>query len=473
MKTIRILSIAFVITFLSQLSLSAAGLEEVRKKIDQIICEQLPSGTDVAVMVYDLTDDTTLYAYRENIMCRPASVQKVITSIVALHSLGADYTFETSLRTQGQIGPDSILDGDLYLVGGIDPALSEHELRQMAADLKKAGVKQIKGTLYADISQMDSVYWGTGWCWDDSPASFQPYISPLMVHQGFIGVEVRPTVKGKAPEVSLYPANRFIKVENRALTDMPSLGGLVITRDWVNNDNTILVSGNSRRREAKDLSIVGSADFTFSLFRQYLEDEGIGYDKYGWDRCPTISVSLSQVSHSIVPIMKEALKESNNLFAEAMFLQMGRLTKPLQAGFGDASKFMDNFMARKFGFSSHQYNIVDGSGLSTYNYITPSFMIDLLKLMYDNENLFPHFYNSLPISGMDGTLKTRLNTKSTINRVRAKTGSLTGSCTLAGYLKTAGGHDIAFCIMNEGAIKTAPSKKVQDDICTVLCGLIH
>jgi D-alanyl-D-alanine carboxypeptidase/D-alanyl-D-alanine-endopeptidase (penicillin-binding protein 4) len=111
---------------------------------------------------------------------------------------------------------------------------------------------------------------------------------------------------------------------------------------------------------------------------------------------------------------------------------MGRLTKPLQAGFGDASKFMDNFMARKFGFSSHQYNIVDGSGLSTYNYITPSFMIDLLKLMYDNENLFPHFYNSLPISGMDGTLKTRLNTKSTINRVRAKTGSLTGSCTLAG-----------------------------------------
>lgn len=59
MKTIRILSIAFVITFLSQLSLSAAGLEEVCKKIDQIICEQLPAGTDVAVMVYDLTDDTT------------------------------------------------------------------------------------------------------------------------------------------------------------------------------------------------------------------------------------------------------------------------------------------------------------------------------------------------------------------------------------------------------------------------------
>ena len=160
-------------------SFHAAGsdIDSVIESIDQIIYEKMPEGTDIALMVYDLTNDTTLYAYREKIMCRPASVQKVITSVTALSSLGADYKFKTSLRTQGSI-KDSVLNGNLYLVGGLDPALNEHELRSMVSDLKKAGVKHINGTIYADVSIMDSTYWSTGWCWDDAPASFQPYISP-------------------------------------------------------------------------------------------------------------------------------------------------------------------------------------------------------------------------------------------------------------------------------------------------------
>ena len=177
----------------------SADMDSVTESIDQIIYEGLPQGTDIALMVYDLTNDTTLYAYREKIMCRPASVQKVITSVTALTSLGADYRFRTTLKTQGSIGKDSVLNGNLYLVGGLDPALNEHELKSLVTNLKKAGVKRINGTVYADVSVMDSTYWASGWCWDDAPASFQPYISPLMVHQGFVGIEVIPTSKGQAP----------------------------------------------------------------------------------------------------------------------------------------------------------------------------------------------------------------------------------------------------------------------------------
>ena len=132
------------LTLLLAVSLPAVGsnLESVIESIDQIIYEKLPEGTDIALMVYDLTNDTTLYAYREKIMCRPASVQKVVTSVTALSSLGMDYQFKTTLRTQGSIGQDSVLNGNLYLVGGLDPALNEHELRSMVADLKKAGIKR-------------------------------------------------------------------------------------------------------------------------------------------------------------------------------------------------------------------------------------------------------------------------------------------------------------------------------------------
>ena len=245
----------------------SSDLDSVTESIDQIIYEGLPEGTDIALMVYDLTNDTTLYAYREKIMCRPASVQKVITSVTALSSLGADYKFRTTLRTQGSISKDSVLNGNLYLVGGLDPALTEHELRSMVASLKKAGVKRISGTLYADVSAMDSTYWATGWCWDDAPASFQPYISPLMVHQGFVGVEVKPTSKGQAPVVNIYPSNTYIKVVNKARTQDNTLGPLTITRDWMHNDNTIIIEGNCKRRQSTDLSVVGSADFTFALLR--------------------------------------------------------------------------------------------------------------------------------------------------------------------------------------------------------------
>ena len=449
----------------------SSDLDSVTESIDQIIYEGLPEGTDIALMVYDLTNDTTLYAYREKIMCRPASVQKVITSVTALSSLGADYKFRTTLRTQGSISKDSVLNGNLYLVGGLDPALTEHELRSMVASLKKAGVKRISGILYADVSAMDSTYWATGWCWDDAPASFQPYISPLMVHQGFVGIEVKPTSKGQAPVVNIYPSNSYIKVVNKARTQDNTLGPLTITRDWMHNDNTIIVEGNCKRRQSTDLSVVGSADFTFALLRQYLDEAGISYGKYDWGTCPVIARDLAEVTHDLPSIVKEALKESNNLFAEAMFLQTGRLQQPKEVSFKVAAKYLQNFVNRKFGMFSASYNIVDGCGLSQYDLCSPQFMVDMLSLIYKDNELFPILYKSMPISGVDGTLKTRMNDKTTINKVHAKTGSLTGTCTLAGYIRTADGRDLAFCIMNEGAVKMAPSRKVQDQICKVLCEL--
>lgn len=466
------LRITAILLFFAGLTSSyAADFNSVTERIDQIIYDELPTGTDIGVMVYDLTTDSVLYAYRENVLFRPASTQKVVTSIVALHSLGTTYNFETSLRSQGRILSDGTLDGDLYLVGGIDPALSEQELSGLVDKLKQSGIRRINGKVYADVSQMDSVHWGSGWCWDDSPSSFQPYISPLMVHEGSVAIQVSPTANGQAPVVKITPANRFIKVDNRSLCGVDSLGTFSISRDWIHNDNTIVISGNCRRRETKELSVVGTAEFTFTLFREYLEDAGIDYKGYGVGTVPVMSNTLAKVTHSLNSVMKEALKESNNLYAEAMFLQLGRLVKPSGAGFKDASGFIDNFVARKFGFASHEYNIVDGCGLSMYDHLTPSFMVNMLRLIHKDPVLFPYFYRNLPISGMDGTLKTRMDTKSAINRVHAKTGSVTGACTLAGYLTTAGGHEVAFCIMNEGAIRTAPSRKVQDAICTALCEL--
>ena len=142
-----------------------------------------------------------------------------------------------------------------------------------------------------------------------------------------------------------------------------------------------------------------------------------------------------------------------------------------QNPFKDAAKYFQNYISRKFGLFTSSYNIVDGCGLSMYDMFSPQFMVDMLTLIYRDSELYPILYKCLPISGVDGTLKTRLNDKTTLNKVHAKTGSVTGSCTLAGYIHTADGRDLAFCIMNEGAVKMAPSRVVQDKICKALCEL--
>lgn len=451
------------------LSVSAQNYDTVTGTIDQIIYDRLPDGSDIALMVYDLTADTTIYAYRERVMCRPASVQKVVTSITALSSLGTDYTFDTRLCSLGSISQDSVLNGDLYLIGGLDPSLMEQDLKDMVAGLKKAGIKRVRGKVYADVSAMDSIFWGSGWCWDDAPSSFQPYISPLMVHEGYVGVQVKPAAKGQAPEVVLFPSNSYVTVENTALTGVPSKGPLKITRDWTNNSNTIRISGNCTKRQATDLSVVGTDKFAFALFREYMEQAGIRCDGYGWAECPAMANTLVTVSHGIQGIMKEALKESNNLYAECMFLQTGRINCPKGVSFTESAKFTENFVARKFGFRSSQFNVVDGCGLSMYDMFSPSFMVDMLSMIYKDRKLYDILYRSLPVSGVDGTLKTRMNSKNSITKVHAKTGSVTGACTLAGYLKTANGHDVAFCIMNEGVLKMAASRNLQDAICEALC----
>ena len=451
--------------------LSASRVYEVTRQVDSLIYECLPAGTDVAMYVYDLTDRKPVYSYRADVMCRPASVQKVITSVVALQTLGKSFQFETTLAIRGEIKSDGTLDGDAYLVGGLDPALSEQDLRNMAHDLKSAGVRRVGGTLYADLSMMDSVSWGPGWCWDDAPSSFQPFISPLMVHEGFLQVQVEPSSKGQPAKVNLFPANSFIKVVNHSSSNDSKAGKLKIETDWAHGDNTVTISGNVTRKQSVEISMQPSQWFTLSLFCEYLEQEGITVNHVGYGQCPSIVQTVSVARHGLVPVMTHALKESDNLYAECMFLRMSKSWAAGPVGFSAAADYTKNFIDRKFGMKQASYNIVDGSGLSMYDFMSPVFMVDVLSMLYHKPDLYDLFYNALPVSGVDGTLKTRMSDKGTIGKIHAKTGSVTGASTLAGYIQTQSGHTLAFSIMNGGAVRTSPSRGIQAKLCEVLSTL--
>ncbi|MBO4499500.1 MAG: D-alanyl-D-alanine carboxypeptidase/D-alanyl-D-alanine-endopeptidase [Bacteroidaceae bacterium] len=450
-------------------SSSYADNNNLVASLDSIVEKGLPPGTDISIQVWDLDGDSAIYGYRENVLNRPASTMKILTAYTALKTLGSGYTFQTNLMTDGVIENDSTLNGNLYLVGGLDPQLMENDLKKMVLDLKSKGIRTINGKVIADVSMMDSIYWGPGWAWDDTPSSFQPYISPLMVHGGFIGISVKPGQKGMPPVVSTFPDSKYYNIDNRAVTGDNSLGTLTIRRNWLENDNTIIISGNSAKGTSKEQNIFNSGEFTFALFREYLEEGGIGFTDYEKGLCPDSAIYITSARHSLLSVLDEALKESVNLNAEALFLQSVRSSGKVKTNFSKAAEFEELFIKKNIKPGSQPFHIADGSGLSMYDYIPASLFVSVLRSIYKDSELYKIIYGSLPISGKDGTLKNRMKDKGMTGRIHAKTGTVTGACTLAGYASSSHGRTFAFCIMNSGAVTMKDSRKVQDEICTLLC----
>jgi D-alanyl-D-alanine carboxypeptidase/D-alanyl-D-alanine-endopeptidase (penicillin-binding protein 4) len=123
----------------------------------------------------------------------------------------------------------------------------------------------------------------------------------------------------------------------------------------------------------------------------------------------------------------------------------------------------------KLGLGSQPYKIADGSGLSLYNYVSAELETKLLRYAWLHGNIYDHLYPALPIAGTDGTLEKRMIKTAADGNVRAKTGTLTGISSLAGYCVAANGHQLCFSIINQGVMRNQAGKDFQDRVCQVLC----
>lgn len=173
-------------------------------------------------------------------------------------------------------------------------------------------------------------------------------------------------------------------------------------------------------------------------------------------------------SHQLKEILIPMLKESDNLYAESVFYHIAASQGARPAKASHARQLVKKELS-KAGVTGVPYKIADGSGLSLYNYVTPELMVKLLCYAYRHTNIFMQLYPALPIAGQDGTLKKRMMNTSANGKVKAKTGTVTGVSSLAGYLTSANGHVLAFCILNQGVLRNADGRDFQDKVCTALC----
>lgn len=441
-------------------------------QIDSLIRKNLPPGSEVGIAVYDLTARKPLYAYREDKLCRPASTMKLLTTITALARPEADEPFRTEVWYKGTIDHDT-LRGDIYVVGGFDPELDDEGMNALVDEVITFPFSAVAGKIYGDVSMKDSLYWGAGWAWDDTPYSYQPYLSPLMFHKGVVSVTASPAAeRGDVARLQCDPVSSYYTLENFTRSRTPGAGKFKVTRGWLENTNNIIVKGNVETRRTDAVNLYSPQDFFMHTFLERLQAKGVqisgGYAFAGFAK-DSLSVRMSGWETPVQKVVDQIMKESDNLNAEAMLCRLGMQAtgkKQVAAEDGIAEILK---LIRQLGHNPDGYHIADGCGLSNYDYLSPALLVDFLKLAYSRTDIFQKLYKALPVAGVDGTLQYRMKNKSAYKNVHAKTGSYTAINALAGYLRMSNGHQAVFAIMNQNVLSAARARDFQDKVCEILC----
>ena len=425
---------------------------KLRERLKPLEAEAKRSRYVTSICVYDLEGDSVVYAYNAKKRMRPASTLKLLTAITALDKYGKKGEFSTSAWMDGKISHDqvmriternfmeshwsetlqdsiqtevvvldtayfyqNVLHGNLYIKGGFDPLFSTDDLHDMAKAIGRLDFEDIDGLVIGDISMKDSLVFGKGWSWDDMPSSFCPWLSPLLFNEG-IRLTNKNGIYMKDPDK--YFLDNLIKQLRERGKEIPASYAVL------SNEKTPAEQGR----------------LIFSR------------------------------THTIEDILTRMMKKSNNQFAEALFYLIGYDNGALErpATSNDCAAPILQLMERVGCTNLSETAIADGSGLSPYNYVSAENEVMMLRYAYLNKHIYEPLYKSLPIAGVDGTLSGRMRSGAAYKKVHAKTGTVNGVATLAGYVKASNGKMLAFSIMNNNIPSNATGRNFQDRVCQAL-----
>lgn len=440
--------------------------------------------------VVDLTDGRVLYDRNAARRFIPASNMKLFSTAAVLDALGPDYKYTTRLYADGQIRGGT-LAGSLVVRGSGDPTFGgryaggdlTRTFRQWADSLKARGVRRISGNVIGDDNVFDDRALGEGWQWDDLVWYYGAEVSGLQYNEGVIHLAVHGTSPGNRARIDVDPDVGYIQLVNR--TSTTSGGGIRegYSRDLSSNRFVVSSSVPAGRVEREAVAVSNPTQYFIKTLVAVLEREGIDVDGEPidvdeWDgpdiRYEQMTRVATHLSPSLKNIVAETNTESNNVYAEHLLRTLGAHQYtgdeyvPGSARSGVSA--MEPFLNRS-GIDPQSLRVADGSGLSALNRLTPYATVRLLAAMraHPDPSTAQAFYDSLPVGGRSGTLKSRYRSGDARGNVRAKTGYISGARTLSGYVTTSTGRLLAFSLMcNHYSVSTSRVNRAQDAVVELL-----
>ncbi len=445
------------------------------ERIEALLADKTLQTGFQGLLIQSLKDHTTLYERNADKVFLPASNNKLLTSGAALTLLGPSFFYTT--RVVAAVPPDrkGVLHSDLTLVGSGDPVLSSADLTDLAHSLKAAGIKRIEGAVTGDDSLFDLQRLGDGWTWDDEPFYYSAQVSALNLNENLVSVRVLPGMKeGDPVRVLVTPTEKYMTIRNLAKTAVAKTKSSILV-DRLRGQNILIVTGavavDTTEQDAPKVAVTvdDPTQFTLTVFREALAREGI---RVGGKRFTTPSSTVTLAQHSSVPlseILKLLNKPSDNLIAECLLKTVGAFKKGKGTAGADgtgAQTARDLF--KSIGMDVTHLNQSDGSGLSRFNFVSPRDFVQLLTYLH-NQSSFPVLYESLPIAGVDGSLRNRLKNSAATGNCHAKTGYISRASSLSGYITTKDNEMLVFSIlMNNHLSSNALPVSIQDKIMLLL-----
>lgn len=429
---------------------------QLAKQIQQLLHDPALTGAGVGVVVRSLSRGEQLLSINPDLRCIPASNQKLLTAAAAISLLGPDFRFPTEVRKH---------DKRLWLVGSGDPSLTTQRLEELARDTAAALGEDRPLFLELDDTAFAGPTLGAAWQWDDESFPFSAPFSALVTDRSTATFTVTPGVVGSPANVSLpSPAGQI----EGTVTTIPGNTDRV---RWERKRAaaSVVVSGTigvSAPPQRIAFAIHDPTAFTGRIFAEQLAQKGVTIAPAGRSAAPAASarIAVSQ-SRPLRELLADFLKPSDNLAGECLLRATGRHAGGIgsdSTGIANVHKWLE-----RVGIDHSGIDVMDGSGLSMQNTLTARFLIQLLTEMADNRA----FVDALPVAGRDGTLRNRLKGTAAEGRVMAKTGTLTVSSCLSGYVVTRSGERLVFSIlMNQFDRKTGSRKarQIQDAIVELL-----
>jgi len=370
--------------------------EEAVTKINKILAS-LPANTISGIIVYNPLTQDTIFSVNEKRQMTPASLTKLFTTAVALNIMGEEHQLSTKLLTDDINLSDKVVNGNLYIKGYGNPTFSDFDLQGMINELISKGIEKITGNIIGDDTYLDNIYTREDWIEGEGSNIKLPPISALVLDRN--KTVTRKKMRKRFRYITEMAKDPAIFAANRLFTKL--------------KENNIEVGGNSQKGKTPDKSIL-----------------------------------ISQKSIFLNELIALINKHSDNFLAECLFKTLGA-----EATGEQGNSFYSQQAIQKFVKDNNIYfygtEIVDGSGISRSDKVTPLSINGVLEKMYFDLNHFDAFYNSLSIAGVDGTLRGRMSGTFAENNFRGKTGTLNGVSGLAGYFTTPDGEDYIVTIMFE------------------------
>ena len=441
--------------------------------------QPLMSHASLSICVYNVTDDTVIYALDADHALLPAALNKIFTTAAGFSRLGKDFRFKTQMVYSGTIDNRGVLHGDLYIIGQGDPFLGSARFKstapdtlfhQIAENLRNEGIRRINGHIYTDGSLYDDEFVHPTWQWNDIGNYYGAGVGSLNFNENNISVYLSAgkAVGDTVQFLRTYPANLPVTFVNCAVTGPADTAGGICFYGSPSEHIRVIrgVLPLGVRDTLIRASMPNPAYMLADQLTRYLNAHHIPVS----GTPATVSALPKKVnnlntieSYRYEDIARLTNYTSNNLCAETIYKYLGYYQEGM-GNYDNGRRFMDLYF-RELGLDPDGVKMVDGSGLSRDNHVTSRFLCQFLSAVA-RQPYFEDFLGSLGLSSQTGETQAMPRVARRCH-LAMKGGCMTAVRGYAGYFTNADDKLYSFAVISNNYDSSG------EDMNLVLKGIIE